>query len=128
KCSIYTSHIPVDSETPVEKESAEETNESNEKKEDKPADKKTQKLIADLKRCRIQMQNTRKSIEKPPVKPFSPDIFNSLSPYYNIYTVNYLLKDLENKDENPMRQPWGHRATALGVLDPQIAWRMDKYV
>lgn len=55
-----------DSEAPVEKEDVEETNDSNEKAEEK-VDKKTQKLIADLKRCRVQMQNTKKSIQKPPV-------------------------------------------------------------
>lgn len=47
-----------------------ETNDNDKETKERPTsklDKKTQKLIADLKRCRIQMENTRKSIQKPTV-------------------------------------------------------------
>ncbi|XP_031555251.1 uncharacterized protein LOC116292138 [Actinia tenebrosa] len=99
---------------------------SKDKRPESKLDKKTQKLIADLKRCKIQMEEAKKAIQKPPVKLFTPDIFNSLSPYYNVYTVNYLLKDLENQDQSPLRQPWGQRATALGLPDPELSLKMDK--
>lgn len=88
-------------------------------------DKKTQQMVAELKRLKSQMVEFKQSVHRPPVRPFTPDIFNSLSPYYNQYLVNCTIQDLQQDLRIP--RGFGHRPTALGVVDPEVAWRMDNF-
>ncbi|XP_074606805.1 uncharacterized protein LOC141859819 [Acropora palmata] len=87
--------------------------------------KKTQQMVAELQRLKIQMSEFHQSVQRPPVKPFSPDIFNSLSPYYNQYLVNCTIQEL--LQEHGIPRGYGHKPTALGVVDPEVAWRMDNF-
>lgn len=88
-------------------------------------DKKTQQMLAELQRLKTQMIEFRQSVHRPPVRPFTPDIFNSLSPYYNQYLVNSTIQDLQQEHRIP--RGFGHRPTALGVVDPEVAWKMDNF-
>lgn len=88
-------------------------------------DKKTQQMVAELYRLKWQMTAFKQSIQRPPVRPYTPDIFNSLSPYYNQYLVDSTIQDLMQEPEVRMPRGYGHRPTALGIVDPEIAWRMD---
>lgn len=67
---LIDSEVPPEQEKPQEKNEEKEENKEEEKdkdKEESKQDKKNQKLIADLKRCRIQMANAKRSIQKPTV-------------------------------------------------------------
>lgn len=76
-CQSYSdSKEDVPSEQEEVKESQEEVKESpkkgdrkekSSKRPESKLDKKTQKLIADLKRCKIQMGEAKKAIQRPPV-------------------------------------------------------------
>ncbi|KAL9962920.1 hypothetical protein ACROYT_G032074 [Oculina patagonica] len=89
-------------------------------------DKKTQQMVAELNRLKTQMVEFQQSIHRPPVRPFTPDIFNSLSPYYNRYMVNSTIQDLQQEEITHVRG-YGHRPTALGVVDPEISWKLDNF-
>ncbi|XP_032227875.2 uncharacterized protein LOC5503752 [Nematostella vectensis] len=120
----------TEKEEKTENEEKPKQKEKEKEKEKRPAsklDKKTQKMIADLQRCKKQMVETRRNTHRPPTREFTPDIFNSLSPYYNTYIVNYIVHELENPDPQVLRTGWGHRAMALGVIDPEISWKMDNF-
>lgn len=88
-------------------------------------DKKTQQMLAEFYRLKNQMREFQQSIQRPPVRPFSPDIFNSLSPYYNCYMVNTTIQDLQQEVIND--RGYGPRPTALGVVDPEISWKLDNF-
>jgi hypothetical protein len=49
------------------KEKDDHKKKSSKQRPESKLDKKTQKLIADLKRCRLQMEEARKAIQKPSV-------------------------------------------------------------
>lgn len=88
-------------------------------------DKKSQQMLAELHRLKRQMTEFQLSMYRPPVRPFTPDIFNSLSPYYNRYLVNSTIQDLQQ--EVRYCRGYGHRPTALGVVDPEMSWRLDNF-
>lgn len=88
-------------------------------------DKKTQQMLAEFYRLKNQMREFQQSIQRPPVRPFTPDIFNSLSPYYNRYMVNTTIQDLQ-QEVLPYRG-YGNRPTALGVVEPEISWKLDNF-
>ncbi|KAJ7388655.1 hypothetical protein OS493_036509 [Desmophyllum pertusum] len=89
-------------------------------------DKKSQQMLAELHRLKTQMTDFQQSIQRPPVQPFTPDIFNTLSPYYNKYLVNSTIQDLQQEEVTYYRG-YGHRPTALGVVDPEISWQLDNF-
>ncbi|XP_015757543.1 PREDICTED: uncharacterized protein LOC107336950 isoform X1 [Acropora digitifera] len=86
--------------------------------------KKTQQMVAELERLKMQMSEFHQSVQRPPVKPYTPDVFNDLSPYYNKFIVDYMIND--QVDYVP-RPGWGTRATSLRVVDPDVSWRMDHF-
>ncbi|XP_020631078.1 uncharacterized protein LOC110068055 isoform X1 [Orbicella faveolata] len=90
-------------------------------------DKKSQHMLAELRRLKRQMTEFQRSIDRPPQKEFTPDIFNSLSPYYNRYMVNSTIQDLQQQEEVECYRGYGHRPTALGVVDPEVSWKLDNF-
>ncbi|KAJ7388656.1 hypothetical protein OS493_036510 [Desmophyllum pertusum] len=81
-------------------------------------------MLCELQRVEKDMINNSSIVSKPEVKPYTPDIFNDLSPYYNRYIVKYMIND--QVDYVP-RPGWGTRATTLRLVDPEESWRMDHF-
>lgn len=82
-------------------------------------------ILAELEKVRGEMVRAASAMKKPKLKPYSPDIFNSLSPYYNKYLVDYVIKD-----QDPIYHPWGsygQRQTALGIVVPEMSLKMDSF-
>jgi len=104
-------------ETELEAESESQTPRSKEKQ-------KRSQMLCELHRVRKEMIENSNIVSKPEVKPYTPDIFNDLSPYYNKYIVDYMIND--QVDYVP-RLGWGTRATSLRLVDPDESWRMDHF-
>lgn len=82
-------------------------------------------MLAELERVRKDMMSSASQIRKPEVKPYAPDIFNDLSPYYNTYLVNYAMHD-----QDLIQKPWGsycQRQTAVNIVEPEISLKMDTF-
>lgn len=85
---------------------------------------KRSQLLGELYRVRKEMINNSTIVSKPEVKPYTPDVFNDLSPYYNKFIIDYMIND--QIDYVP-RPGWGTRATSLRLVDPDVSWRMDHF-
>lgn len=81
-------------------------------------------ILGELYRVKKEMIGNSNIVTKPEVKPYTPDVFNDLSPYYNKFIVDYMIND--QVDYVP-RPGWGTRATSLRVVDPDVSWRMDHF-
>ncbi|XP_028405169.1 uncharacterized protein LOC114527660 isoform X2 [Dendronephthya gigantea] len=91
-------------------------------------EKQHQLLLADCQRLKKEMTKVRSTIQRPPLKPFTPYLFNSLEPYYNQYIVDHVVGELQEdqtQEEERPRTNYGQRATSLGIVEPQVSWRMD---
>lgn len=81
-------------------------------------------MLCELHRVKKEMIDNSGLVSKTDVKPYTPDVFNDLAPYYNTYIVNYMIDD--QVDYVP-RPGWGTRATTLRLVDPEESWRMDHF-
>lgn len=112
-------------EAPQQATAVQEQEADSEPKETKQVEKSMQsQMLCELQRVKKEMLENSQLVSKPEVKPYTPDIFNDLSPYYNTYVVNYMIND--QVDYVP-RPGWGTRATSLRLVDPDESWRMDHF-
>ncbi|KAL9962919.1 hypothetical protein ACROYT_G032073 [Oculina patagonica] len=106
------------------KAAPEEEEESGPRETEKEENRMRSQMLCELQRVKKEMVDNSTLVSKPEVKPYTPDIFNDLSPYYNTYIVNYMIND--QVDYVP-RPGWGTRATSLRLVDPDESWRMDHF-
>ncbi|XP_071854031.1 uncharacterized protein [Apostichopus japonicus] len=121
------------SETEQEKTEQEETSElakdeskvkTKESEANSPRDKnKKEHFVAEFERLRTSLAKESTRIVKPDFKEYSPFIWTSLKPYYNTYTVQYLLDSPEH-----VRHGYITRKTAIGLVDPEVSHSMDVIV
>ncbi|XP_032227877.2 uncharacterized protein LOC116611607 [Nematostella vectensis] len=92
-----------------------------------PARAKTRtrsQILGELLRVRKKMDSVQGIVTPQPVKPYTPDTYNSLASYYNKYIVDYMIHDQEDVVHRP---GWGLRATSLKIVEPEVSWRMDNF-
>lgn len=104
-------------------ETGEETDTEHQSPRDNGKQRRSQ-ILCELHRVRKEMVDNSTIVSKPEVKPYTPDVFNDLSPYYNKYVVDYMIND--QVDYVP-RPGWGTRAMTLRLVDPDESWRMDHF-
>eukprot|EP00794_Sanderia_malayensis_P012103 gene12103-13354_t len=74
-----------------------------------------------------QMKMMCASIKKLKVSPFSPDIFNNLSPYFSVEFKEDKSHEIRMRRRQPRSCRYSYqRPTALSVLDPADAYRLEK--
>eukprot|EP00795_Rhopilema_esculentum_P008275 gene8275-14231_t len=82
-------------------------------------------MMAELERVKKEMIYSASLIKRPKAKPYTPDIFNDLGPYYNKYLIDYI-----TRDQDPLYKSWGtygQRETALQIVDPEMSLKMDTF-
>ncbi|XP_043937498.1 uncharacterized protein LOC122810071 [Protopterus annectens] len=66
--------------------------------------------------------SSRHFLNRPKREPYHPFVWNSLSPYSNTQSLEYLL------DSPFIIGPYRNRLTATDIVDPEVSWRMDKTI
>lgn len=84
---------------------------------------KKEHFVAEFERLRTSLAKEATRIVKPEFKEYSPFIWTSLKPYYNTYTVQFLLDSPEH-----VRHGYITRKTAIGLVDPEVSHSMDVIV
>ncbi|XP_071804096.1 uncharacterized protein [Asterias amurensis] len=82
--------------------------------------KRQKQFVAEFNRLKDSLEKEATKIIKPEFQPHTPYIHTSLAPYYNTYTVQYLL-DLPPH----VRHGYITRKTAIGLVDPEVSHTMD---
>lgn len=75
---------------------------------------------AEFDRLQKSLEKESTRIVRPEFKQYSPFIFSSLEPYYNTYTVEYILDYPDH-----VKHGYITRKTAVGLVDPEVSHRMD---
>nr|XP_006818363.1 PREDICTED: chromatin assembly factor 1 subunit A-B-like isoform X2 [Saccoglossus kowalevskii] len=93
-----------------------------EEKKEKPSieDRRHRQYKKQLNKMQETLNEEKSKIVKPEYTPYTPYIWNSLTPYYETNTVQYLM-DLPNE----VRHGYINRNTAQGLVDPEVSHRMD---
>ncbi|XP_022088772.1 uncharacterized protein LOC110978251 isoform X2 [Acanthaster planci] len=103
---------------PVDADQTEPAKEDNEATAE--ASKRQQQFIAEFNRLKASLEQEATRIVKPEFKQYSPYIHTSLAPYYNTYTVQFLLSLPPH-----VRHGYITRKTAIGLVDPEVSHNMD---
>lgn len=112
-----------------EEEKREDLNNNNNKEEKEKGDQsprekqKKQHFVAEYERLKTSLAKEATRIAKPEFKEYSPFIWTSLKPYYNTYTVQFMLDLPEH-----VRHGYITRKTAIGLVDPEVSHSMDVVV
>ncbi|XP_072175918.1 uncharacterized protein [Diadema setosum] len=113
-----SSEQQAEEQPPAEKEKKDE----GAKDEASPRDKRNKAFIAaEFNRLRDSLDVEKTRIKHPEYKEYTPFIWTSLEPYYNTYTVSFLLDYPEH-----VRHGYITRKTAIGIVDPEISHNMDE--
>ncbi|XP_071804097.1 uncharacterized protein [Asterias amurensis] len=107
-------------EEAVDGENTDKKNESNEVNSTAEESKRQKQFVAEFNRLKDSLEKEATKIIKPEFQPHTPYIHTSLAPYYNTYTVQYLL-DLPPH----VRHGYITRKTAIGLVDPEVSHTMD---
>lgn len=97
------------------------------------ATKQTQQYFrAELNRIKNGLAQDREKVKAPPIQEHVPYTYNSLDPYYNCDTAQFIIElgdEVEEKkrsDDNVSLTPsYLSRKTALGMVDPWVNNQMD---
>ncbi|XP_038051909.1 uncharacterized protein LOC119724771 isoform X2 [Patiria miniata] len=82
--------------------------------------KRQKQFVAEFNRLKASLEKEATKIVKPEFKQYSPYIHTSLAPYYNTYTVQFLLSLPPH-----VRHGYITRKTAIGIVDPEVSHNMD---
>jgi len=82
--------------------------------------KRQKQFVAEFNRLKANLEKEATRIVKPEFQEYTPYIHTSLAPYYNTYTVQFLLSLPPH-----VRHGYITRKTAIGLVDPEVSHSMD---